>query len=222
MSASSIQSLRITSLLKNALSKRSVWQKKWSAKTTGDYADMLASLYLTYIHQRQFEKALPLCQRVLAIRWQVLGESSARFAESLADVALLNWRLGRDEEAQPLYRQALAIAKRIMPANHPISIPSLNALADQYWQETGDHLRAEQLYLQALELNKEILGERLHEYANGLTHLGDMYEKMADYAKAEPLLVQAVDAQKKLHGEQHLSYARPCGFRNAQQATRAL
>jgi CHAT domain-containing protein/tetratricopeptide (TPR) repeat protein len=63
------------------------------------------------------------------------------------------------------------------------------------------------LYRQALEINKEVLGEEHPGYALSLNNLGSLYVSMGDYSRAEPLFRQALEIRRKVLGEEHPDYA---------------
>ena len=56
--------------------------------------------------------------------------------------------MGDYAQAEPLYRQALAIGKKVLGEQHPDYAKSLNDLAGLY-QSMGDYAQAEPLYRQA-------------------------------------------------------------------------
>ncbi|MEG3440445.1 tetratricopeptide repeat protein, partial [Pannus brasiliensis CCIBt3594] len=76
----------------------------------------------------------------------------------LNNLAYLYRETGRYGEAEPLYRQALEMRKRLLGEEHPDVATSLNNLAYLY-RETGRYGEAEPLYRQALEMGKRLLGE---------------------------------------------------------------
>lgn len=63
------------------------------------------------------------------------------------------------------------------------------------------------LATRALGIRERILGKETPHYAQSLSNLGAIYQKLGESAKAEPLYVQARDIQKKVLGEEHLDYA---------------
>ncbi|MCA9124864.1 MAG: CHAT domain-containing protein, partial [Planctomycetales bacterium] len=83
---------------------------------------------------------------------------------------------------------------------------SLNNLAALY-HAMGDYSRAEPLYHQAMEIRKEVLGEKHPDYATSLNNQAVLYHAMGDYSRAEPLLRQALELRKEVLGEKHPDYA---------------
>jgi tetratricopeptide (TPR) repeat protein len=66
--------------------------------------------------------------------------------------------MGDYSRAEPLFRQALEITKKVLGEEHPHFATSLNNLGSLY-DSMGDYSRAEPLYRQALEIKKKVLGE---------------------------------------------------------------
>ena len=65
--------------------------------------------------------------------------------------------MGRYQEAEPLYQQALAIRKKVFGEQHRTYASSLDDLA-QLYQAMGKYPQAEALYQQALAIRKKTLG----------------------------------------------------------------
>lgn len=74
-------------------------------------------------------------------------------------------------------------------------------------ERMGKHEKAEPLYLEALEVLREILGDRHRDYALSLRNLAAMYESLGRYDQAEPLHLEAVGVWKALLGDRHPNYA---------------
>ena len=71
----------------------------------------------------------------------------------------------------------------------------------------GDYAKAEPLFVEAVKIFKEMLGENHTGYAASLNNLASLHQEMGDYAKAEPLFVEAAKIFKEVLGENHPSYA---------------
>lgn len=78
-------------------------------------------------------------------------------------------------------------------------------------EKFGHHEKAEPLYLEALAVLKEILGERHRDYAFSLDNLAGLYESVGAYEKAEPLYLEAVTIRKAVLGDKHPNYAASLG-----------
>ena len=77
----------------------------------------LASLYQA---MGQYEEALLLIQRALAIREKELGPTHPDTATSLNNLAVLYKAMGQYEEALPLYERALAIREKELGPSTPL------------------------------------------------------------------------------------------------------
>jgi tetratricopeptide (TPR) repeat protein len=86
-------------------------------------------------------------------------------------------------------------------------VTTVDALGTLY-VSMGRNQQAEVLYHQALEIEKQTVGEQHPMYATTLCNLGDLYRYMGRYAKAEPLYVQSLKIRKLALGQQHPDYGR--------------
>ncbi|MFM6404221.1 MAG: tetratricopeptide repeat protein, partial [Microcystis sp.] len=79
---------------------------------------------------------------------------------------------------------------------------SLNNLAYLY-KSQGRYKEAEPLYLQALDLRKQLLGDNHPHVALSLNNLAGLYYYQGRYTEAEPLLVEAINIFRERLGENH-------------------
>ena len=91
-------------------------------------------------------------------------------AVELSRAATIHERLARYEEAEPLYREALAIFQQVLPEGHPDIATSLNNLAALLYI-TGRYGEAEPLYCEALAIRKQALPKGHPSIANSLNDL---------------------------------------------------
>jgi tetratricopeptide (TPR) repeat protein len=80
----------------------------------------------------KFSEAIPLAQRVLAIRENALGPDHPYVAGSLNWLASLYQDQGRYATAEPLYKRSLAIREKALGPDHPDVAQSLTSLASLY------------------------------------------------------------------------------------------
>jgi tetratricopeptide (TPR) repeat protein len=88
---------------------------------------------------------------------QQLGAQHPDTALSLNNLAALYHSQGKYTEAEPLFKQALAIREQRLGPQHPDTAQSLNNLAGLY-QAQGKYAEAEPLYRRALEISEQQLG----------------------------------------------------------------
>lgn len=156
--------------------------------------------------QGKYAEALPLAERVLAIRKEILGPHHADYATSLNNLGALHGELGNFAAAEPLHREAVEIRKEIFGENHPNYAHALSNLAHLY-SHLGEDARAVPLQQQALEIRKQAFGENHPEYARSLSSLAALYARLGDYSQAEPLYRRALEIRQQVVGEDHPDYA---------------
>ena len=78
----------------------------------------------------------------------------------------------------------------------------MNNLAALY-DIQGKYKQAEPLYIQALELRKQLLGENHPDTATSLNNLAQLYNNQGRYEQAEPLFIQAVKISERVLGANH-------------------
>jgi tetratricopeptide (TPR) repeat protein len=98
---------------------------------------------------------------------------------------------GRYGEAEPLVREALAIARKSLPKEHPYIAQSLNNLAELL-RTTGRTAEAEPLFREALAISKKVLPEGHPDIALSLNNLAALLKSTGRPAEAEPLYQQAL------------------------------
>ncbi|NEO96258.1 MAG: tetratricopeptide repeat protein [Moorea sp. SIO3G5] len=83
-----------------------------------------------------------------------------------------------------------------------VNYTSLNNLALLYYNQ-GRYSDAEPLYLQALDLMKQLLGQNHPLVATSLNNLAGLYDNQGRYSEAEPLYRQALEIAVQQLGEDH-------------------
>ncbi len=102
---------------------------------------------------------------------------------------------GRYSEAEPLYKQALAIRKQQLGDNHADTATSLNNLALLY-QSQGRYSEAEPLLKQALAIIKQQLGDNHPSTATSLNNLAFLYQSQDDIPQAINYRTQALAVEE--------------------------
>ena len=108
-------------------------------------------------------------------------------AQLLNQAGVYLYEHGRYSEAEPLYRQAVAIRERILGPLHPHSANSLNNLA-QLYRAQGRYMEAEPLMQRDLAICEQALGLLHPDTATSLNNLAGLYRAQGKYAEAEPLM----------------------------------
>ena len=105
-------------------------------------------------------------------------------------------------EAEPLYRQALAIRQKVLGPEHSDTATSLNNLA-VLLRDQGRLAEAELLYRQALAICQKVLGPEHSDTATSLANLASLLQAQGHLAEAEPLYRQALAIRQKVLGPEH-------------------
>jgi CHAT domain-containing protein/tetratricopeptide (TPR) repeat protein len=154
----------------------------------------------------KYHEAMPIAQKVVSLRKEILGEQHPDYANSLNNLAALYSSTGDYAKAETLYHQAMEIVRKALGEQHPAYGVILHNLAALYCSR-GEYGKAEPLFCQAMKMRKKVLGDQHSDYAQSLDNLAVLYTSMGEYRKAEPLFRQALEIKKKVLGEQHPEYA---------------
>src|SRR5262249_15418484 len=94
-------------------------------------------------------------------------------ADGVNNLAFIYQGQGRLGEAEPLYKRALAMREKALPAGHPYIATSLNNLAFLYHAQ-GRLAEAEPLYMRALEMREKALPAGHPDIAASLGNLANL------------------------------------------------
>jgi CHAT domain-containing protein len=169
-------------------------------------AKQLNQQVLNLIQQGKYDEAIPLAQRSLAIRENVLGTDHPDVAISLNNLAELYRNQGKYAQAEPLYQRSLAILEKAPGTDHLSVATSLNNLASLY-DDQGKYTQAEPLYQRSLTIREKALGTDFSDIATSLNNLAELYRKQGKYAQAEPLYQRSLAIYEKAMGTDHLGVA---------------
>ncbi|MCX5698057.1 MAG: tetratricopeptide repeat protein [Candidatus Omnitrophica bacterium] len=137
----------------------------------------------------QYEKTLPH-ESVLANR--------------LNEIALFLDINARYQEAEFLYRRALAIREKILGPEHPDTATSLGNLALLLYKK-GEYQAAEPLYRRALAIREKMLdpNSKSSVTATTLNNLAVLLSEKGDYREAEHSYRRALAIREKILGPEH-------------------
>jgi CHAT domain-containing protein/tetratricopeptide (TPR) repeat protein len=134
-------------------------------------------------------------------------ESSPASQQRLAEATRIRARAvdlyqrGQAREAIALAEQAWQIRRSILGDEHLDTAHSLNDLA-AFHHAVGDLSRAEQLLIQAIAVQRKLLGDQ-PVTATSLSNLGRVYDSLGDWRRAQPLHEEALAIRRNRLGEEH-------------------
>jgi len=109
---------------------------------------------------------------------------------------------GAYDEAEPLFRRALAIVEKTLGPEHPKVATGLNNLAEVL-RATGRYDEAKPLYRRALAIGEKTLGPEHPSVATRLNNLAGLLEDTGRHDEAEPLYRHALAIDEKTLGPEH-------------------
>jgi tetratricopeptide (TPR) repeat protein len=131
------------------------------------------------------------CKRYLP-HAQVCAELISEYALAFPEAArLLNqaafylYEHALYEQAEPLYRRALAIVEKLLGPEHPDTATSLNNLAALY-DAQGEYEHAEPLYQRALAIREQLLGPEHPDTATIRENYQRLLSDMKQRGKGQP------------------------------------
>ncbi len=165
------------------------------AKTYNDQA-------VQYYQQGRFQQALPLAEKALNIRTEVLGEKHADTLGSLNYLAEIYRELGRFYEALPLSEKSYLLSKNELGKTHPLTLASLNNLVVIY-KDLGRLKEALPLAEKNYPLVKKVRGENRPETITALNNLVMIYQGLGRLDEALPLAKKCYSLSQEVLGEKH-------------------
>ena len=150
----------------------------------------------------EWERALELQRRVLALRVQALGEGHSRIAGVHNLLGETLFALGELPEAEEHLLRALAMRERLgEEADLERSRVLLNV--GRIEQAQGDPARALRVVVEALQIREAKLGPEHPEVAEALMGLGELHSAQGEAAVAVPILRRAHRILDRLYGPDH-------------------
>lgn len=186
-------------------------QRERGDETSGDYAQLIANLAGTYRELGQYQAAEPLLRKALELRRRhaegragnsyFAGFTAVPLGQCLVQTAVLYSEMGRYQEAEKLYEEALEINRTALGEQHPSFATSLMSLG-QLQLLMGKHASAETLIRRSVELKREMLGPKSPAVAAALTNLGMLHTTTGQYDAAISVLNEAIEIEKAANGQE--------------------
>lgn len=160
-----------------------------------------------------------LHRRVLAIETAAYGADDPRLAYDLHRIAgNLRFR-GDHDSALKLYREALDLRIRGHGPEHPQVAEAMLFLADELQLgEPEDYAEAESLYLEALAMQRRLLGDDYPNLVHGLGGLADLANRRGRFEEADDYLRETVDLRLRTLGPDNAVTAHAIGAYGDQRA----
>ncbi len=183
-------------------------QHMWAARA-------IRIIYRAFPDQANDTKTWPQCQKCLPhalVCASLIEQYRLVFPETARLLNQAGYYLrerAQFEDAERLFRQALAVRKRILESEHPETeknfeslAQSFNSLARLYFDQYK-YPEAEILYEQALNDREKVLENASLSVAQALNSLALNYRYEKKYAEAEPLFLRALEIREQKLGPEH-------------------
>jgi CHAT domain-containing protein/Tfp pilus assembly protein PilF len=145
----------------------------------------------------KYSEAIPLAEAMLANLEK--GPPTRDLAGAINNLAQLYGDVGRDAEAEPMFKRALAIMEKVVGLDSVAISFELNNLAALY-QRQQRYAEAEPLFKRALELSEKQLPANHPDIGRALNNLATNYEKQDRHAESEALTRRALALYEKAAG----------------------
>ena len=161
---------------------------------------------------RQDEQLLPSREVPLGKKWEeaearltglsqlieraLRAESASDAAINLGNLALRYHHQGKLDEAERLYRHALAFREKFFGADHSLVATTLNNLAI-LCRDQGRLPEAASLFLRSLEISERVWGAEHPKVVRRVANLANLYLMQEKYAVAEPFFERILAVSEK-------------------------
>ncbi|RTE89135.1 CHAT domain-containing tetratricopeptide repeat protein [Bradyrhizobium sp. LVM 105] len=152
----------------------------------------------------KYSEALPLAQAMVASLEKT--SNNRDLAAALNNLAQIEADQGHDDQAEPLYKRAIALMEKGTGQGSVEIAPILNNLAALY-QRQSRFTEAEPLFKRALTVREQALSREHPDIGQSLNNLATYYVKQQRHAEAEPLFRRALAIYQKVGGPEHPAVA---------------
>jgi tetratricopeptide (TPR) repeat protein len=108
--------------------------------------------------------------------------------------------LGRIEEAEAVYREAIEGATSALGPDDPVTLDAQHGLGNLLQKGRGRYEEAESLLAATLESRRRVLGPEAGRTVDSMEALANLYDLTGRSSLAQPLLVEAVAIRKREQG----------------------
>ena len=155
-------------------------QRALFGEVNGEVARTLEDLGQVVDQRGDLKASIPLMQSALAIQRQLHGtDPHPDLAEAINNLAFVYEEKADHDDAEKLFREGLAMNRRLLGDKHKEIATGLSNLA-YVLQEKGDLSRAEATFRQTLAMQRELLGNVHPDVAMTLNNLAYVYAALHD------------------------------------------
>jgi CHAT domain-containing protein/Tfp pilus assembly protein PilF len=169
-------------------------------------ADQLIAQANAARREKKSADAVPLYEKALAIKVNVLGAMHSALAPVLEALGATHKDLGQNQQALTYLQRALEVNERNFGVNNARVAVNLNDIAALH-QAAGRYAAALPLYQRALAILEQALGADNPNVAATLSNLAGLYRDSGEPVRALPLFQRSVSIFEKAYGAEHINVA---------------
>lgn len=181
--------------------------KKNNMKTSNSYATACLRMGLLFNRTNTdgitsiFEQQENYFKTAISIREKIFGENSTLVASCYGSLGDLYCREKRFEESEELQLKACKIQESQNSNSYNVAL-SYSKLGQLYlsWNKID---KAEEYFNKALDIRKELFGDKHYETAISYSNLGILYSKKGDLYISEEYYKKALKIQEDIFGREH-------------------
>jgi CHAT domain-containing protein/Tfp pilus assembly protein PilF len=185
------------------LSDAKNYYDQFKMDATPEYVLLLRNLGRAKVNTGDAESATAELERALEISRNLYGQNDPETISIKNELALHYQRLGKTELADALSSDTdITNLDEESKLDYAISQSNLGAIR----QSDGDLIKAEELYLEAIEIFS-IAEKEVNSYLNALQNLGRLYQTKGEFARAGDQFQKAREIATRTYGESSHFYA---------------
>ena len=147
----------------------------------------------------EYDRALPLAEKALALREQAGADQPAQARAQLM-LALILYVKGNYPKADELAQRSLVMSESTLGSSHPQVANALNLLG-LICRAEGQQARGISLVERALSIQEKAFGADHPELVTSLTDLALLYRDRGDFVSAEPAYKRALAISERAFGD---------------------
>lgn len=160
----------------------------------------LRSTVSSLIREERLTEAVPILQELTELMGEKFGYDHELYALTASDLAIMYNTVGRLDEAEAILKKSLETTVKTIGPNHPNVSYISNALGDVYFNKYQFNL-AEQLYLRAVDVEKESMTRKNPRKASTFANLASIYHQNGNYALALNYVERALEFSSRVADE---------------------
>lgn len=167
--------------------------------TQTDEATRLSVEVVKLFNEKKFKEAIPVAQKVVALRQQKEGANDLKTGEALRNLAFVQVAAGDKKEAADSFEKAIEIYRKKSDLNKDsqIQLAQMTETLAFYKFEDRKIDKAAELYRSASELREKVHGRDALELVPSLWGMANILQYKRDYKNAEELYRRVYEIRAK-------------------------